>query len=672
MANIIKPIPTATTGEPEILPWATAGVTLEPNTAQEATGWQAYGAGPPPDYRLENYARLTQSEINARAQSAVLLLEYGQAEIDINGVAPGANQRRVTILGTNIDYTDQAGDAVDADVAAAFVTLVNASVVLAPQVQAVLGAGGLWTVTILDPTATLTVGVSVLAGAGTITVTSAPDAPVIRTDPNALAYDLVIGGTQADDDGNVAHDKRIIWRRDKASIAIGEFTGTQANDANTGANSVNLGRNSKASGADSVALGPGSRAEDVATFAAGGGFALDVDAIALKGAVHVGSTSGITIGKNSESTLPNDLTLGVDAISTSGGAGSATTVGHLASSTGESSTSLGHTARVNGVGSIAAGFGASVDGDRNAGLGGALTDAASSDSSAVGTGSEIGAGGDHAFAAAEGLSQGSRSSAVGKGTIASGAGAHARGYATGAATVEATGDHSEASGGTTAGIGAADSVQAIGAWSRVHGTAQTATADYSETSGRGPVATRHGERVRASHVWTGPGAFDLEKGAHQHGDINLAAETSGAQTMVLTSQGGNAVGAGSTFLPGADTAYTIRVDAVARHRSPTPGANDNKAAHWSFWVAIQCDAAGACTISAFGAGFASVLAGGGLGNVLSPVGVLYETTGGQYKLHVVLNGAATGIDIRGEGTVALEGVRFSASLHYTKVGGVRA
>jgi hypothetical protein len=63
--------------------------------------------------------------------------------------------------------------------------------------------------------------------------------------------------------------------------------------------------------------------------------------------------------------------------------------------------------------------------------------------------------------------------------------------------------------------------------------------------------------------------------------------------------------------------------------------------------------------------------GPALANVATPIGPMYETTVGQYKLHVVLNGAATGIELRGEGTVVGEEVRFSAHFAYSKVGGSR-
>ncbi len=85
MAGIIQPIPDNGAGAPETLPWATSGTVLEPIPAQEATGWQPYGIGPAPDYRIENYFRNMLRRWLERLQQSALLVEYCSATATVAG-----------------------------------------------------------------------------------------------------------------------------------------------------------------------------------------------------------------------------------------------------------------------------------------------------------------------------------------------------------------------------------------------------------------------------------------------------------------------------------------------------------------------------------------------------------------------------------------------------------
>ena len=327
------PANAVTTG-PETLPWATQGVQLQPNASQQETGWQPYGVGPPPDYRLENYARFAQSVINMRANQTSIYLEYTYAEVDLAGAAVG-NNRRITIDGTDIDYADQAGDTVF-DVADAFVTLINndpavSAVALATavgaQVQIVgIEAGNAWAGG---------VAVAVLAGAGTITLTTPATQPISRQDGD-LAYgaDLVIGAPKLDQDGAPSHNARIIWDKSKSAFYAGKATGAQWDDANRGDGSVNFGIDNTASGANSIAMGLTSSATKDSTIAIGdtalansasavaiGQYAQakGVAAVAIGGSGLIGGAQAtddntIAIGTNAAASVENAIAIGKDSI----------------------------------------------------------------------------------------------------------------------------------------------------------------------------------------------------------------------------------------------------------------------------------------------------------------------------------------------------------------------
>ena len=78
MAGYVKDLPqNAATGASETVPWATGGTTLAPSLGEQTTGWQPQAVAGPPDYRIENYARKTQSDLNFRANQA----EIGRAHV---------------------------------------------------------------------------------------------------------------------------------------------------------------------------------------------------------------------------------------------------------------------------------------------------------------------------------------------------------------------------------------------------------------------------------------------------------------------------------------------------------------------------------------------------------------------------------------------------------------
>ena len=472
MAGVVKDLPlNPATGAPETVPWATQGTTLAPNGGQIATGWQPYGVGPPPDYRLENYARLTQSDLNLRANQSGLFLEYAFAEVTLAGVAAGANTRQITINATAIQYTDQPGDTL-ADVYDAFVALINGSPALNAFVYAVHPAA-LSPLEIYATEAGIqqTLAVAVIAGAGTITISVPFTAPITRQagQPGYLS-DLVVGSPQLDDDADPTHDARVMFDKSKAAFYAGRATGVNWDDVNRGDGSINLGTDNLTNVDGAVGIGTGNNVGGEYAFCAG-----------YNNNVATLSDFSVVIGDNSVSSNGYGIAIGSDALSRDE---RAVAIGWQASTqnspNGEDSLAIGTSATAGDVRAVAIGPNSSA--------------------------SEIDA------------------IAVGNSTTSSGLGSISIGSAT-SATVQAS-----ARGAIALGCPQQDGLYATGVHSLAQGDACKAEAAHAIATGKAAIADNIGERAQAVYSDN----YGSQWGQHQYGRIVLQAQTNGGVSTDLT------------------------------------------------------------------------------------------------------------------------------------------
>lgn len=635
MANVIKEVPLTTLGDPEILPWATGGTTLEPTAGQEVNGWQPQAIAGPPDYRLENYARLKQSQLNARGVQTGLFVECAAASVRLFGFAAGVNQRRITISGTNFDVTDATSLAAVRD---AFVAAINAHAPTAALVTASSAGsgGGAEFLFIVDNSpgtvysASPSLAVSVLAGAGTITVPSPATTPIVREDVAGMAADLVIGGLTADDDFDPTHDARIVWRKAKGSFRAGTFTGTQADDANTGTGSVAFGANPIASGANSVAMG--SAASATATSAVAIGTSSSV-AAASSAAIGAGATVGTTATVSfaaSGGAVGNACT---NSVAMAGGTASnsyALAAGGGTAS-GLASMAVGDAATASANGAVAVGKGtvtASLEGALAAGFAGST-------------------------ASVTATAQGSLAHGYAKDTgavvIASGKGALAHGYSESVSEVRAGGDGAVSLGyQDSANIGSA-----AGANSFAHGNACSSGQTYSRATGYAAKTTTRGEIAHAAAPFTTAGGA-IQQGSSQRGAIHLLKRTTDATDQILTP------GAGAiSFDPAADTVYLFEAMVACKKEGV-----DNDFAIWSFKFSAM-RVAGVFTISKVVCvtnAAPAVLANFAAGAAITP----FDNAGGCVAC--TCNVQANGNDLEIHVTGLVLDVRWSARLDYVAVG----
>lgn len=665
MANVIKELPLTTAGDPEILPWATGGTTLEPTAGQESTGWQPQAVAGPPDYRLENYARLKQSQLNARGVQTGLFLECAAASVRLSGFAAGVNQRRITINGTNFDVTDATSLAAVRD---AFVAAINSHAPTAALVTA-SSAGSVGPaefLAIVDNTpgavysAAPSLAVSVLAGAGTITVPSPASTPIVREDAAGMAADMVIGGLTADDDGDVAHDARIVWRKAKGSFRAGTFTGTQADNANTGLNSIGLGSNCIASGSDSVALGPASTASAVNTLAALGATVAGTRAIGLgsSASVTAAGTNGIAIGNAAASS-----------------AASAVAIGDTATSSGANAIAIGSSTSASGSASLAMVGGSATA--ANAIAIGATTSATAATSLAMlgATASAANAIAIGSGATASGI-RGSFASGQALGTVsATGEGARAHGFTAAGSTIDASGKGAVAVGHTGTSIAtitatgngamavgynvnatANSPLTASGANSQAFGSGSLASGDYSQAVGYGAKATNRGEAAQASVAFDGP-LFTMQPGSCQKGSLHFALRTTDATADQNMTPG---PGVGTAFTPLADTVYICDASVIAKKE-----ATDDAYASWSFKFTLAY-VAGVLTVKrilacdATAPAWVQILAGNAITHFDDGA-----AAGAAWLLKVDANAGAVRFRVTG---AALTNIRWSARCDYVAVG----
>lgn len=549
MAGYIPALPTETSGAPELNRWE--GVRTEPSLSERIDGHVPY-PGPPPAYDVENYARYSQWRINAAVAGLALQLEHKLAAITLTGATVG-NQRRITVNGTNIDYSDASGDTL-ADVTQAFVDLINGNAILTAGASAVqadyVTAGVLAVYSIAAGTApTFSVSVSVLAGTGTIAAATAttPDVVIPATVLGGVSRNIVLGSSA--NDAGADNDTRLVLDRTARAVRVGNVTGTEWDTRQD--DSIGLGTMAQPDGADSVAVGTSAVAADRYDVAIGAG--ASADGQTGSGALALGRLASAT--------------------------GSASTaVGIGAAASGTQADAFGRFANASGDGALALGLGSVASGDRSVCAGN--SDATGDDAVAVGTGCT--SSGIGSF-----CSGGANSSAN---LRAGGDGSKAHGHVSATATgntIIADGDGADAHGSIPAAVTAAYSgATASGDLSRAHGRGVTASGDFSRAYGDGAVAAAYGETAHASGVFISAGARQL--GTAQDGVIRLLGETVGSNVNLTFGNPASPVGEWDP--PSGAYTIDVRVSALT-------SAGDRSM--WTGQVAVY-SAGGTVTIDAGG------------------------------------------------------------------------
>jgi len=535
--GVVDPYPLATAGEPQILPWANNPIApnIEPPGTQIDTGWNP--APDAPDFRIENFVRNAQAELNRRGIQCALFVEQANATVTIAGAQGVGNNRRITINGHNIDDNGANLDTATI-VAARFVAAINADAAVNTKVFATSSAGVV-SLEGLVPGLVFTLAVAVLAGAGTITVTLAPVQPIIRVDWSGTGnpddpgqMDLVIGSLKADDYGGTIGDKRIIWRKAKASFRAGEFTGVLGDNATTGANSIGLGLDAQGIGARSFAAGgPGS-------------IATGADAIGLGGG-NATNAADIAIGLNSAA----DSTASTEALAVGNGAaaraGQATAIGGTSTASALGSTAVGRGASASGAESLALGLAPSASAQAAVAIG--WTAAATfHDAIAIGDGAQA--------TTAQGAI------AIGTGVVTTGKGGFGSGITSGGNLVQASGLGSRAHGAPhlTNGVDGSD-VIASGEGAAAHGDDTLASGAFSRATGAGAVAANRGE-VAHSALSNATNASNFQ-GQHQKSELVLQANTADDTTLIKFCTD-KTDGTGTEFVPTDNRGFVLHYEVV--------------------------------------------------------------------------------------------------------------
>lgn len=621
MAGTIEPIPLDGGGiAPEVLPWAVTGTTLEPATGQEDTGWQPYGVGPPPDYRIENYFRQNLWKWLQRLQEAALLSEYCDAQYAIAGFAdpPVVGNTYIVTVNGNPNISTVTTELTKAALAATIAANINSDPALNQYVSAAssgpdvllvsrtAGADGVFTAA----TGGVHVGTFLLTG---------PSVPVLRTDTGDAALDLVIGSPDLDAAGGAPHQARLIWRKALGAFRAGRDTVGAWDLANCGTDSCNLGRNNQSLGDQSFAAGDGNSSGGQASFAGGlsssaGGAA----AVALGNSCSAGFASSVAMGAGAQANDVQAVAIGA------------------AVADAQDSVALGQSA-AGGVSSFAAAGenlnAATASADHSlAMLGGSL--ASVTKAKAIGYGAQA--------LAESALSAGTETIASGVGSLASGIGRVAA-----VGQVIASGDGAAAHG--IPGPGSDEDVLAAGVESYAFGKGTRADTLASRATGVGSHANNNGEVVHAAGQF---GALALDTGSTQWGVVHVHATTTDAAATQLTPTPGTTTNA---WTPLDNGVYAARVQALA-YRSA-----GGLAESWEFWFSFK-KIAGAIT---FAPALTAQQVVNGASAGTNPAANLPKTWGSAVQLQY--NAAGADITLTATG-VAAETWRWAASIHYTRVG----
>lgn len=683
MAGIIQPIPDNGAGAPETLPWATSGTVLEPIPAQEATGWQAYGIGPAPDYRLENYFRNMVRRWIERLQQSALLVEYSSATATVAGFVdpPLAGWTYNVTIDGNLVVTTVTTELTKPEVCVSIAAALNADpvvseLIIAEQVTNFVGirarragAAGAFT--------------CVLGGVfgGTFTLIG-PTVPILRTDLDEIGDDFAIGSPTVDS-AAAAQDERLTWRKALGAFRAGRDSIAAWSLANTGDASAAFGDNCEASGIGSLAAGVASQATGDTSFARGSGcIASGIDshasgdvaqATAARAFAHgngaiASAADAVAVGAGALANTVNAIAMGSNA---QAGAADAVAIGGDTQAVGAGSVAIGGSVGgpvtlANFAGDVAIGRGAVTD---NGSLAiGEGADAQADVSTACGPGSlasDVGAAaiGNGAIASGQAALAGPNGTASGDGAVAVGAtasgdssvaiGLGSQATANGAVAIGKrngiNGDvNATAAGAVAFGAPQTDSsmfdVAASGINSFAHGDSATASADLARATGQGAVAANRGEEAHAS-LGIGVAGFTHEAERHQVGRLVAQARTTDATETTLCP--GVLDGTQTTWTPKDDRAYRVRVTVVAKEETAA------QAKSWVEEFVLSKDA-GAFAINgyAFGANMAVV---GTIGATLAAAVAQVEDSGG---------GA---INVRGTGIAATD-VRWTCRIEYDQVG----
>jgi hypothetical protein len=536
MPGVIFPIPTDASGAPEANRWQ--GTTVEPTLTERIAGHDPYPA-PPPAYDVENYARYVQWQNNLRLQASAFVAERQSQTVTLAGATVG-NQRRITVNGTNIDYSDTIGQTVS-NVADSFALAINSNVTVTAGANAVYAVGniaGAGTVTILSLSpgqsgAVLVVTVSVLAGAGTITAGA-------LTTPDFVIPSELLGGTgnnivlgYSADDAGPLNDVRLVLDRNNNAFRAGGTTGAEWDTRSL--NSVGIGWRADPQADNSLALGTQAVAVDVADIAIGNGASADNGGGGNDPAIAIGDATATGEGATA---------VGFGALA----ATKATAVGYNVSAGSANGTAIGNSSNAQSAGSIAVGYNAVV---------------LSSSDNAIAIGTDAIGSGDNGIAIGN-LAIGNQNSiAIGQQTSASGNGAMATGHAETTSDVVATGDGARAHG-----LGGATvyGITALGTGAEAMGRGSVASGDYSEAMGFGAAATNRGEAARASLGITDIAGPAVEAATHQAGRLVVQCRTPANSTRRFRPDAIDQT-TGTTWTPMDDRGYYVRIKVVGKSES---------------------------------------------------------------------------------------------------------
>jgi len=586
MPGVIFPIPTDASGAPEANRWQ--GTTVEPTLTERIAGHDPYPA-PPPAYDVENYARYAQWQNNLRLQAVALVAERASVTVTLAGATVG-NQRRITVNGTNIDYSDTGGQTVS-DVADSFALAINSNVTVTAGANAVFAAAnfaGAGTVTIasLQPgvAGNPTIAVAVLAGAGTITAgtITVPDIVIPEEFLTGGTGNIVLGSS-ANDTGP-DNDVRLVLDRITGAFRAGSVSATQWDTRASG--SIGIGVQAVPVADDAIAIGTGSDATAVADIAIG-----------LNSAANSGGSG------NDQATAIGDTALAQGE--------AALAVGFGTSATAAFATALGLSATANATSSLAIGPVAAATAANAVAIGPAATSSAAQAVS-LGLGATAGA---------------ANATAIGENAQATGDGALATGHAATLGNVLASGDGARAHG-----LGGATlyAVTASGDGAEAMGRGVVASGDYATATGFGATAGNRGEVAHASLGITDIAGPSVEAATHQAGRLIVQCRTDAGATRRFRPDAIDQAG-GATWTPMDDRSYGVKVKLVGT----VEGANN------TLFYTIEgavAKAAGTVTVgTALGGAFALVddIAAGFTAPTLS-----ITASGGNVVMDVTNNSAS--------------------------------
>ena len=512
MPGYVPPIPTDASGAPEVNYWQ--GDTQEPTLAERIDGHEPYPAAPPA-YDVENYARNVQYQANLRVLAGALYAERGASVVTISGVTVG-NQRRITVNGTAVTYSDTGTDTLTT-VTQAFVDLINANVTITAGAGAAgavfIAAGQLGVYAAQPGSNSLTVVAAVLAGAGTIAASAVTTPNIVIPSTVLAAVGTYVLGTSPDDDGP-DNDVRLVLDRLTGAFRAGSVSATQWDTRAAGT------------------IGIGIQAVPVAD-----------DAIA--------------IGTGSDATAVGDLAIGLNSAANSGGGGNdhATAIG-TATATGEAATAVGFGAAATAAFATALGVSATASVAGAVAIGPV---AGATAANAVAIGPSATASGTQGVAVGASATAGAaNATAIGENTQSTGDGALATGHASGLGNVLASGDGARAHG-----LGGATlyGVLASGDGAEAMGRGVVASGDYATATGFGATAGNRGEVAHASLGITDIAGPSVEAATHQAGRLVVQCRTTAGATRRLRPDAIDQAG-GATWTPMDDRSYGVKVKLV--------------------------------------------------------------------------------------------------------------